>query len=62
MLSIRIDSKRKELNTMKKNPGRKERRRQQFSKDREAIKRAARINTINQIKKARADEERAKKG
>lgn len=47
---------------MKKNPGRKERRRQQFSKDREAIKRAARINTINQIKKARADEARAKKG
>lgn len=36
---------------MKKNPGRKERKRKQFAKDREWIKRAAQKNHINQLKK-----------
>ena len=57
MLSIQIDCKRKELNIMKKNPGRKERRRKQFAKDREWIKRAALKNHINQLKKFRAAKE-----
>jgi len=40
---------------MKKNPGRKERRRQMFQKDRLHQKRCARINHFKQIKKERND-------
>lgn len=42
---------------MKKNPERKERKRKQFAKDREWIKRAAQKNHINQLKKLSAAKE-----